>query len=70
MTTGPIYIDASKTAELDHGAITEQFLTLQEAVIAFHLLSPERKEIARIIAGNKVYSASEINQFQYDKITE
>ena len=63
----PIYIDASKTAELNHGVRTERFLTLQEAVIAFHQLPAERKEIATIITCNKVYSAAEIDRFHYAK---
>lgn len=61
----PIYIDSNITAELNHGATTEQFLTLQEAVIAFHQLPTERKEIATIITCNKVYSAAEIDRFHY-----
>jgi|694.fasta_scaffold13883_12 hypothetical protein len=61
----PIYIDGDKTAELNHGAITEQFLTLQEAVIAFHQLPPERKETATIITVEMTYSAPEIDRFHY-----
>lgn len=65
MTTKPIYVDASKAAELNHGAITDKFYTLQEAVIAFHQLPAERKEAASLISGNKVYSAAEIDLFHY-----
>ncbi len=65
MTTEPIYIDASKSAVLEHGVTSINCLTLQEAVIAYHNLPPERKEIAKITSGGKVYSASEIERFHY-----
>jgi transcriptional regulator with XRE-family HTH domain len=65
MTTEPIYIDASKSAVLKHGVTSINCLTLQEAVIAYHNLPPERKEIAKITSGGKVYSASEIERFHY-----
>jgi transcriptional regulator with XRE-family HTH domain len=65
MTTEPIYIDASKSAVLEHGATSINCLTVQEAVIAYHNLPLERKEIAKITSGGKVYSASEIERFHY-----
>lgn len=63
MTKNSIYIDTNKTAELNHGAIVDKFLTLQEAVIAFHQLPKERRETASIITGGKVYTAAEIKRF-------
>jgi transcriptional regulator with XRE-family HTH domain len=65
MTIEPIYIDASKSAVLEHGVTSINCLTVQEAVIAYHNLPPERKEIAKITSGGKVYSASEIERFHY-----
>lgn len=63
MTTEPIYVDLSKTAELNHGAITDQFLTLEEAIAALNQLPAERKETASIITGGKVYASGEIARF-------
>lgn len=61
----PIYIDASRTAYLEHGAKSERYPTLQEAVTAFQKLPPKRKEVATITSVGRVYSASEIERFRY-----
>ena len=65
MKKEPIFVDSERTAELDHGAITEQFLTLRQAVAAFHQLAPDRKTIASLITGGKSYSSSEIERFDF-----
>ncbi len=65
MQDGPLYVDASQAAQLEHGAITENYLTLQEAKIAYDKLPKERKEIAKITSAARVYSPSEIERFHY-----
>lgn len=70
MKKEPIYLDGDRTAELTHGAITEQFLTLRQAVAAFNKLPPNRKEIASIITFAKSYSSSEIERLDFSKSEE
>jgi hypothetical protein len=65
MPEEPLYVDASQAAQLEHGAITENYLTLQEAKIAYDKLPKERQEIATITSAGKIYSASEIERFHY-----
>jgi len=65
MSNEPIYVNAGQSAVLFHGAKTEVCLTLQEAVIAYHKLPPERKEAATIKSGGRVFSASEIERLHY-----
>ncbi len=63
MQEEPLYADASQAAQLEHGAVTENYLTLQEAKIAYDKLPKERQEIAKITSAGRVYSASEIECF-------
>ncbi|ULO25123.1 hypothetical protein [Methylocystis sp. SB2] len=65
MQEEPLYVDASQAAQLEHGAITENYLTLQEAKIVYDKLPQERQEIAKITSAGRVYSASEIERFHY-----
>lgn len=65
MQEEPLNVDASRSAQLQHGAITENYLTLQEAKIAYDKLPKERQEIAKITSAGRVYSASEIERFHY-----
>ena len=62
---GPIYIDAGKSAVLEHGAKAVRCFTVQEAKIEFDKLPPERKEIATITTGGRKYSTFEIERFHY-----
>lgn len=65
MKEEPLYVDASQAAQLEHGAHTENYLTLQEAKIAYDKLPKERQEIAKITSAGKVYSPPEIERFHY-----
>jgi transcriptional regulator with XRE-family HTH domain len=67
MTTEPIYVDASQSAVLEHGATSINCPTVQEAVIEYYRLPPERKAIAKITSRGTVYSASEIERLHYKK---
>ena len=62
MLDEPLYVDASQAAQLEHGAITENYLTLQEAKTH---TQQERQEIAKITSAGRVYSGSEIERFHY-----
>ncbi len=48
MSNEHIEINAAQTARLDHGAKTEDFDFIQDAINAFEKLPPEKKEIATI----------------------
>src|SRR5262249_42561561 len=48
VTTAPLYVDASRAAQMDHGAKTENFYTLQEAKMAWDRLPESQREIAKI----------------------
>lgn len=65
MNEVPLYVDASRAAQLEHGAHTENYLTLQEAKIEYDKLPDERKAIAKITSAGNVYAASEIERFHY-----
>lgn len=67
MKKEPIYLDGDRTAELNHGATTEQFLTLRQAVAAFHQLPPNRKETASIITVAMSYSSSDVERFDFSR---
>ena len=56
-----IGIDASRPATLHNGAISTDFPTLQDAIMAWHRLRPERAQRASIrIIGGQLYGAAEI----------
>jgi hypothetical protein len=65
MSNEPIYVDAAKAAVLHHRGTSINCPTLQEAVIEFHSLPPDRREIAEIQCDRKVYSAAEIERLHY-----
>jgi hypothetical protein len=67
VTTAPLYVDASRAAQMDHGAKTENFYTLQEAKIAWDRLPESRREIATITTAGRVYQRSEIERFHYQR---
>lgn len=65
VSTAPLYVDASRAAQLEYGAHTVNCPTLQEAKIAWDKLPAERKEVAVITSARHKYSAGEINRFHY-----
>jgi hypothetical protein len=67
VTTAPLYVDASRAAQMDHGAQTENFYTLQEAKLAWERLAESRREIATIASAGRVYQRSEIERFHYQR---
>jgi hypothetical protein len=59
--SGDEEIDGSRPATLHNGAISTDFPTLQDAVMAWHRLRPEQAQRASIrIVGGQLYSAAEI----------
>jgi hypothetical protein len=62
-----IYVDAAQPATLNDGAgALTDCPTLQEAVMAWHRLSPAQKIRATIkVIGGPVYRAHEIERFHY-----
>ena len=60
-----IYVDAGQPATLHDRQVHTDLPTLQEAVIAWHRLPPERQRTATISAGAEVYTAQEINRLHY-----
>jgi len=59
--SGDEEIDGSRPATLHNGAISTDFPTLQDAVMAWHRLRPELAQRASIrIVGGQLYSAAEI----------
>ena len=65
MDDEPIYVDASRSAVLNHGASSINCPTLQEAVLEFERLPRERQEVATITSLGTTYSASEIRRLHY-----
>jgi hypothetical protein len=54
-------IDGSRPATLHNGAISTDFPTLQDAIMAWHRLRPEQAQRASIrIIGGQLYGAAEI----------
>jgi hypothetical protein len=61
-----IYVDASQPAALNNGAISIDYPTLQEAVLAWHRLRPEQTRTATIrVIGGPLYTAAEIVRLYY-----
>ena len=67
VTTAPLYVDAARAAQMDHGAKTEDFYTLQEAKMAWDRLPKSRREIAKITSAGRVYERAEIERFHYQR---
>ena len=56
-----IGLDGSRPATLHNGAISTDFPTLLEAIMAWHKLRPEQAQRASIrIVGGQLYAATEI----------
>jgi hypothetical protein len=66
-TTAPLYVDASRAAQMDHGAHTENFHTLHEAKMRWDALPETRREIAKISSASRVYERSEIERFHFQR---
>jgi hypothetical protein len=66
-TTASLYVDASRAARMDHGAMTDNFYSLAEAKIAWDRLPEDRKEIATITSAGRMYARSEIERFRYQR---
>ena len=59
--TGDAEIDGSRPATLHNGAISTDFPTLQDAIMAWHRLRPEQAQRAFLrIIGGQLYGAAEI----------
>ena len=63
-----IYVDAGLPATLNDGAgVLTDCTTLQEAVLAWHCLTPEQKIRATVkVIGGRVYRAHEIERLYYE----
>jgi hypothetical protein len=62
-----IYVNAGQPATLNDGAgALTDYATLQEAVLAWHRLTPGQKIRATVkVIGGPVYTAHEINRLHY-----
>jgi hypothetical protein len=67
ITTAPLYVDASRAAQMDHGAKTEDYYTLQDAKMAWDRLPESRREIATITSAGRVYQRPDIERFHYQR---
>jgi hypothetical protein len=67
VTTAPLYVDASRAAQMEHGAETDYFYTLEEAKRAWNQLPENRKEIARITSAGRVYERCDIERFHHQR---
>ncbi len=60
---GKIHLDGSRPATLHNGAVSTDFPTLQDAIMAWHRLRPEQAQRASIrIIGGQLYPAAEIRK--------
>jgi hypothetical protein len=57
-----IFVDATQPATLHDGTVHTDFLTVQEAKIAWDRLPPVRQQSATISASGQVYTAEQINR--------
>ena len=56
-----IHVDVSRPATLHNGAVSTDFPTLRDAIIAWNRLRPEQAQRASIrIIGGQLYAAAEI----------
>jgi hypothetical protein len=65
--SGDEEIDGSRPATLHNGAISTDFPTLQDAIMAWHRLRPEQAQRAsiRMIGGQSVHSGSHSEASQW-----
>jgi hypothetical protein len=58
---GKIYLDAGRPATLHNGAVSTDFRTLKDAIMAWNRLRPEQAQRASIrVIGGQLYPAAEI----------
>ena len=69
VTTAPLYVDASRTAQMEHGATTDNYYSLQEAKLAWDRLPENRRELAKITSAGRVYERQDIERFHYQRST-
>ena len=56
-----IHLDGNRPATLHNGAVSTDFATIQDAIMAWHRLRPEQARTASIrIIGGQLYAAAEI----------
>jgi hypothetical protein len=56
-----IRLDGNRSATLHNGAVSTDFATLKDAILAWHRLRPEKAQRASIrIIGGQLYVAAEI----------
>ena len=56
-----IHVDVSRPATLHNGAVSTDFPTLRDAIIAWNRLRPEQAQRASIrVIGGQLYSAAEL----------
>ena len=56
-------LDGNRPATLHNGAVSTDFPTLQDAIMAWHKLRPEQAQRASIrIIGGELYPATEISK--------
>ena len=61
-----IRLDGSRAAILHNGAVSTDFATLKDAIMAWHRLRPEQAQKASIrIIGGQLYVAAEILKMAY-----
>jgi hypothetical protein len=61
-----IYVDANRPATLHNGAVSTDWPTLRDAVMAWHRLRPEQARSASIrVIGGMLYTAAEITKLHY-----
>jgi hypothetical protein len=65
MKADKIYVDASQPAILRHPIGTFACPTLQEAVIAWDKLPDKGQATIQVTGGGRVYTATEIERFDY-----
>jgi hypothetical protein len=64
---GKIQPEGSRPATLHNGAVSTDFPTLQDAIMAWHRLRPEQARNASIrVIGGILYTAVEIPKLQLD----
>jgi hypothetical protein len=58
---GKIHVDGSSPTTLHNGAVSTDFPTLRDAIMAWHRLRPEQAQRASIrIIGGQLYAAADI----------
>jgi hypothetical protein len=67
VATTPLYVDASRAAQMDHGPSTDNFHSLAEARMAWERLPADRRETATITSAGRTYQRDDIERFHYQR---